>query len=251
LPSKIRVYGVSSLRSFRLSLCWAVRVHFEQKGDRAGDVSVIDKSMILRKTGFRTLPARLETLLAHAGLASAVVPFAIAVHLVAEGIAIGAVAALPSLLLRHIYLVVPLAVSLWVFGATLGLGSGRAEIVRRCALLRHRLRASRSIANAVFFVAANLAFFGLTQVLEGDPIAAGSLPLALVAAVCGAVLSAIIFFTWGTALGRAVLTAMMWAMRPQNRPLLNEHAFVIGTRRASVAFSLFVPNRPPPATSFS
>src|ERR1700733_9802275 len=193
--------------------------------------------MILRKAGFRTLPAPLETLLAHAGLASAVVPFAIAVHLLAEGIAIGAVAALPAFLLRHIYLVVPLAGALWVFGATLGIGSERAEIVRRCALLRHRLRASRTFVNAAFFVAANLAFFGLTQLLEGDPIAAASLPLALVAAVCGAILSAAIFFPWGTALRRAVLTAVMWAIRPQSRPLRNDPAFVIGTRRASVAFS--------------
>jgi len=206
---------------------------------------------IPRKAAFRRVPVRLEALLAYAGLASAVVPFAIAVHLIAEGIAIGAGAALPAFLLRHLYLVAPLAGSLWVFSATLGLGSKRAEIVRRCALLRRRLRASRSIANAGFFVGANLAFFALTQALEGDPIAAGSLPLALIAAVCGAILSAVIFFTWGTAFGRAVLMVVMRAMRPQNRPLQNEHAIVNATRSASVAFSLFIPNRPPPETSFS
>lgn len=205
---------------------------------------------IPRKAGQRRVPARLETLLAYAGLASAVVPFAIAVHLIAEGIAIGAAAELPPFLLRHLYLAAPLAGSLWFFGATVGLGSQRAEIVRRCALLRHRLRASRSIANAAFFVAANLAFFGVTQALEGDPIAAGSLPLALIAAACGAILSAIIFFTWGTALGRAVLRAVVWQIRPHNRPLRIQHA-VVGTRRASMAFSLFIPNRPPPETSFS
>src|SRR5580704_17161418 len=98
-----------------------------------------------RQSGFRRLPARVEALLSYAGLACAVVPFAIAVHLIVEGIAIGAVGALPPFLLRHLYLIAPLAGSLWVFGATVGLGSKRAEIVRRCALLRVRLRASRSI----------------------------------------------------------------------------------------------------------
>lgn len=206
---------------------------------------------IPRKAGLRRVPVRLEALLAYAGLASAVVPFAIAVHLVAEGIAIGAIAALPPFLLRHLYLVIPLAGSLWVFGATVGLGSTRTEVVRRCALLRHRLRSSCSIANVGFFVATNLAFFALTQALEGDPIVAGSLPLAVIAAVCGAIFSAIIFFIWGTALGHAVLTAVLWAMRPQNRPLQKAHTLAGATRRASVVFSLFMPNRPPPEPSFS
>jgi len=106
-----------------------------------------------------------------AGATSVVVPFAIAVHLVAEALALGAGAIDPDFWLRHAYLVVPLALALWSFSKTVGLGVPRSEMIRRCALVRAQLRRAGGGSTILAFAAANLAFFGLTQVLEGVPIA--------------------------------------------------------------------------------
>lgn len=199
----------------------------------------------------RTLPARLEPLLTHASLACAVVPFAIAVHMLSEGVAIDAARELPAFFLRHAYLLMPLAGSIWFFAWSLGLGRGRAEIVRRYALMRRRLRDCRTTANVAFFIGANLTFFAVTQGLEGVPITAGSLPIACVCAVLGALLSALVFFVWGATLGNAVLAGVFQSLRPRPPRPLARHHFIVATRRASAVFSLFSPNRPPPQPSFS
>ena len=102
-----------------------------------------------------------------AGVTSAVVPFAIAVHLFAEALALGWPAIAPAFWLRHAYLLAPLALALWSFSQTVGLGTPHAEMIRRCALVRARLRAAGAGSTIAAFTVANLAFFGATQLLEG------------------------------------------------------------------------------------
>src|SRR5579875_2917227 len=110
---------------------------------------------------------QLSSLRTLAGATSVVVPFAIAVHLGSEALALGASAFAPAFWLRHIYLLVPLAFALWSFSDTVGLGRTRAEMIRRCALVRARLRVAGGGSTIAAFTVANLAFFAATQALEG------------------------------------------------------------------------------------
>jgi hypothetical protein len=181
-----------------------------------------------------------------AGMTAAVVPFSIAVHLLAEGLALGWAAIAPGFWLRHAYLLVPLALALWSFGRTVGLGTGRAEMIRRCALLRARLRAAGAGSTIVAFTLANLTFFGLTQLLEGEPIASGSIATGLIAAALGAVVSALAVFFWGRSLVATALAAAVRRPRLPRRLTLASRRIVEIPRAAEAAFSLFVPNRPPP-----
>src|ERR1700733_11781169 len=142
-----------------------------------------------------------------AGVTSAVVPFAIGVHLFAEGLALGAGAIAPDFWLRHAYLLVPLALALWSFCRTVGLGSTHAETIRRCALVRALLRSAGPVSTIVAFPVANLIFFGVTQLLEGVPIAGASIGTGLTAAVLGALLSALVIFFWGRSLVAIALAA--------------------------------------------
>jgi hypothetical protein len=183
-----------------------------------------------------------------AGVTSAVVPFAIAVHLVAEGLALGAGAIAPAFWLRHAYLLIPLALALWSFAYTLGLGAPHAETIRRCALVRARLRAAGAASTIVSFTVVNLVFFGVTQALEDVPIASASIGTGLTAAVLGALLSALVVFFWGRSLVAAVLTAAVARSRQPRRPTFAIPRVVV-TRAAAAIFSLFVPNRPPPVLS--
>ena len=184
-----------------------------------------------------------------AGVTCAVVPFAIAVHLIAEGIALGAAAFAAEFWLRHVYLLAPLGLSLWSFSRTVGLGAAHAETIRRCALVRAGVRSAGAGSTIVAFTVANLAFFGVTQVLEGLPIATESVGAGLAAAVLGALLSALIIFFWGRSLVATALDAAV--LRPRNaaRHTLARRRIVDIPRTAATTFSLFVPNRPPPATS--
>jgi hypothetical protein len=184
-----------------------------------------------------------------AGVTSAVVPFAIGVHLFAEGITLGAGAFAADFWLRHAYLLAPLALSLWSFSRTVGLGAGRTEMIRRCAFVRARLRNAGALSTIVAFTVANLLFFAVTQLLEGVPIATTSIGTGLMAAVLGALFSAIAVFFWGRSL---VATALAAAVRRRRLPARLAPAIrrIIAVPRAAAAtFSLFVPNRPPPVSS--
>jgi hypothetical protein len=186
-----------------------------------------------------------------AGVTSAVVPFAIAVHLIAEGLALGADAFAPAFWLRHAYLLVPLALSFWSFSRTVGLGAAHAETIRRCALVRAGLRAAGAGSTIVAFTVANLIFFSVTQLLEGVPIASESIGIGLSAAVLGALLSALVIFFWGRSLVATALTAIVLRPRDPGRPALARRRIVDVPRAAAATFSLFVPNRPPPAMSLA
>jgi len=184
-----------------------------------------------------------------AGAASAVVPFAIGVHLVAEALALGWGAVAPDFWLRHAYLLAPLALALWSFSHTVGLGTPQAEMIRRCAFVRARLRAAGAGSTIVAFTVANLAFFGATQLLEGVPIASASIGTGLTAAVLGALLSALVVFFWGRSFVAIALAAAVSRPRQPARLAFAYRRRTTIPRTAAATYSLFVPNRPPPATS--
>jgi hypothetical protein len=184
-----------------------------------------------------------------AGMTSAVVPFAIAVHLLAEGLALGPGAIAADFWLRHAYLMVPLALALWSFSRTLGIGAPRAELIRRCALVRARLRGAGAGSTIAAFTVANLAFFGVTQLLEGVPIASASVGTGLAAAVLGALLSALVIFFWGRSLVASALAAVVRVARNPACRAFARARIVDVPRAAAVMFSLCVPNRPPPVSS--
>jgi hypothetical protein len=193
---------------------------------------------------------QLSSLRALAGATSVVVPFAIAVHLGSEALALGAAAWAPAFWLRHVYLLVPLALALWSFSDTVGLGRTRAEMIRRCALVRARLRVAGGGSTVAAFTVANLLFFGVTQLLEGVPIAAGSSTAAgLLAAVLGSLLAALVIFFWARSF--VVIALAVVCARARNAPTCERprRRVVAVSRTASFTFSLFVPNRPPPISS--
>jgi hypothetical protein len=182
-----------------------------------------------------------------AGLTSVVVPFAIAVHLFAEGLALGPAGALaPAFWLRHAYMLVPLALALWSFSHTVGLSAGRSETIRCCALVRARMRAAGSGSSIVAFTVTNLAFFGVTQLMEGEPIASGSIATGLIAATLGALVSALVIFFCGRSFVAIALAAAVSRPRLPRRIALAFRRLVATPRAAAAAFSLFIPNRPPP-----
>ena len=192
---------------------------------------------------------RLSFLRTLAGVTSAVVPFAIGVHLFAEALALGWGAIVPDFWLRHAYLLAPLALALWSFSNTVGLGSAHAEMIRRCALVRARLRGAGAGSTIVAFTAANLAFFGVTQLLEGVPIASASIGTGLTAAVLGALLSALVIFFFGRSFVATALAVAVARQRLPERLAFAQLRIDVIPRAAATTFSLFVPNRPPPATS--
>ncbi len=195
---------------------------------------------------FARSAARRRDLPIVAGLAAGVVPLAVAVHLVAELAATAGAA--DGFAWRHAYMVPLVAVALLAFGATLGMGRGRREFVRRSALTRAALRRVGTRAGVRDLFLANLAFFAATQLLEDVPVAAGSIALALVVAAVGSLVVAFIVGTLGRTLAIAV-TAALCRAAARRAPASHAVRHARATRRASSAFSLFVPNRPPPVTS--
>lgn len=188
----------------------------------------------------------LSLLRALAGMASAVVPFAIGVHLLSEGLALGPGAIAPAFWLRHAYLLGPLALAAWSFSRTVGLGAARSEMIRRCALVRAHLRQAGAGSSIVAATVANLAFFGVTQFIEGEPMAAGSIWTGLIAAGLGALASALIIFFCGRSFVTLALAVAIRRPRLPRRLALARRRIVDIPRAAGAAFSLFVPNRPPP-----
>jgi len=191
--------------------------------------------------------ATLTRLRGLAGLAAAVIPAAILVHLVAEALALGRAGVGLDFAIRHLYLGALFVAALWAFARTVGVGSGRAEIRRRTALLQARLTGRHDRAALPLLVGANLAFFALTQAAEGVPILSGTLWLGLAAGILGSVVTALLVWAFGRALVVAAIEVLAHAARrrslsaaPARRHAPNR------SRAAAVAFSLFVPNRPPP-----
>jgi hypothetical protein len=191
--------------------------------------------------------AQLSSLRTLAGATSVVVPFAIVVHLASEALALGGASFVPAFWLRHAYLLVPLGLAFWSFSNTVGLGYPHAEMIRRCALVRARLRVAGGGSTIASFTVANLAFFGITQVLEGVPIASGAAGAGLAAAIAGSLLAALVIFFWARSLVAIALAAV--SARPRNARLVARPRLrlVAVSRAAASAFTLFIPNRPPPS----
>jgi hypothetical protein len=188
---------------------------------------------------------RLRTL---AGLAAAIVPCAIVVHLVAELTAAGHDALDVGFALRHAYFAALFAGAAAWFGATAGLRAPAADRRRRCALLRADLAGSGRLPNLVALAGANLAFFAVTQTVEGMPVLSGAALLGLSVALIGSLLSALLVFAFGRSLACAGLAAVIGTVpqRRESRSIVRRGRFIAPPRRPSFSYSLFVPTRPPP-----
>jgi hypothetical protein len=186
-----------------------------------------------------------------AGLASVSVPFAIAVHLIAEVAAVGRGGLGLDFVARHSYFGALVLVAAGWFGATVGIAQGNSERRRRCAILRADLGGVRRPQGFALLAGAQLAFFAATQGLEGVPIAAGAVVLALCVAVAGSLLSAFVVFFFGRSLIVAGLDSVIGTtpLGPAAITFARREPPAAAPRRATSAFSLFIPNRPPPMTS--
>jgi hypothetical protein len=186
-----------------------------------------------------------------AGLASAAVPCAIVVHLSAEAAAAGREGFGFDFVVRHAYFAVLVVAAAWWFGSTAGIGHAARERRRRCAVLRADFAGVRRPQGFLMLAAAELAFFGLTQAVEGVPIASGAVALGLAVAFAGSLLSAFLVFFFGRSLVVAGLDSVIGTapLRPAAKPLAHRARVHTAARRAASAFTLFVPNRPPPFMS--
>jgi hypothetical protein len=187
---------------------------------------------------------RLRTL---AGLAAAIIPASILVHLAAESLSLGRAALGFDFVVRHVYLGALLLGGLWAFSRTVGLGRGRTEVRRRTALLRAALSGPRRRLDLAVLALGNLAFFGLTQLGEGLPIVSGTLWLGLAAGILGSLLAAVLVYAFGRSMVVAAIEALAHASRRPAPAVQRVRPAFRTPRAAAVAFSLFVPNRPPPA----
>ena|ERR1019366_7178690 len=91
-----------------------------------------------------------------AGLAAAVVPFAVLVHLIAEAMSLGVDALGPAFVLRHLYLAALFLVTAAWSGRTLGIGFHAAERRRRCALIGAQLRSGKHCTSGASLALANI-----------------------------------------------------------------------------------------------
>jgi hypothetical protein len=188
------------------------------------------------------------------GLAAVVAPFAILVHLAVEALALGTTGSNEWFVKRHLYLVPMLIGCLWSFRETVGWGHGRAELKRRCALIRGRLRRADGRYRLCELLLANIAFFALTQFVEGTPIASGSLEtlgLSILAALIGSLLVAFLVFRLGPALLATTLAAIAFVPERVALPTTFRIVWVRLSRSAATLFSLFRPKRPPPTFSLA
>jgi hypothetical protein len=184
------------------------------------------------------------------GLAAAVVPFAICVHLLAEAVSLGRGEVGWAFVVRHLYLgAIFVATTAW-FARTIGIGGASAERRRRCALIAAGLRAKNAGVGTTSFVLANLAFLSGTQLLEGVPIASGDWCLGFAAAILGSLASASLVFLFGRSLVAAALVVIGIAPRRTSAGTRPRRALPsIAPRCAAAMFSLSMPNRPPPIPS--
>jgi hypothetical protein len=186
-----------------------------------------------------------------AGLAAAIVPCAIIVHLVAEAAATGRDGLDFAFVVRHGYFGVLFLASAFWFGSTVGLGRPASERRRRCALLRADLGTAPRPQSLTMLVGANLGFFALTQAFEGVPVASGSFALGLGVALCGSMLSALLVFLFGRSIVAAALDSVIGTspIRCAADRVARRVRVVAAPRDAASAYSLFIPNRPPPTMS--
>jgi hypothetical protein len=181
-----------------------------------------------------------------AGVASAVVPAAVLVHLVAEGLSLGQAGLTIDFVLRHVYLGALVLASLVTFARTVGVGAGRTEMRRRSALLRAQLGGLHRPGGLIVLVAAYLAFFALTQADEGLPIMSGALWLGLAAGTLGSIIAAVLVSLFARAFFAVTIAALDWQPRRPAASAARRRCADELPRAAAIAFRLFVPTRPPP-----
>ncbi len=192
-------------------------------------------------------PVALTRLRSLAGLAAAVIPASILVHLAAEALSLGRAALGFDFLVRHVYLGALLVTGLWGFSRTVGLGRGSTEVRRRTALLRAALTGPQGRLDLAVLALGNLAFFGLTQLGEGLPILSGTVWVGLAAGILGSLLAAVLVYAFARSMVVATIEALVHASRRPPAAVRAPRRAFAPARAAAVAFSLFVPNRPPPA----
>ena len=182
--------------------------------------------------------------------ASLVVPSAILVHLSADAAALGRGALTIHFLVRHIYLGVLLLATIGTFAAQTGFGHSPRERRRRCALLNAEIHSVLGQSGILVLLATNVGFFALTQAVEGVPIALGSFALGALVGAIGSIAAALLVFFFGRSLIGAALEAIVGdVLHVAVVVRSSRSALVAIPRAAAVAYSLFVPNRPPPALS--
>jgi hypothetical protein len=198
--------------------------------------------------GLRMNLRRLRSL---GGLAVAIVPCAIIVHLAAEAAASGREGLTAGFIARHAYFIALFALTAAWFAATVGLGHPLRERRRRCALVRADLDGGWRPQRFLLLVGANLGFFVLTQAAEGLPILSGAVAFGLAVALAGSLLSALLVFLFGGTVIAAALEGVI-GRSPFRRAPLNGPAYrnaIAPPRHATDPYTLFVPNRPPPIAS--
>ncbi len=156
-----------------------------------------------------------------------------------------------AFLVRHAYFGVLIAASTFLFASTVGIGRGACERRRRCAIVRAEMDAGRRPVGLLLLAATNVGFFGLTQAVEGVPIASGALAVGLAAALAGSLIAALLVFLFGGSLAVAGLDSVIGRTPRIRAPMRFASRLrpIPAPRQANCAFSLFVPNRPPPAVS--
>lgn len=126
-------------------------------------------------------------------LAALTTPFATACHLAAEAASLGGACVRILLSPHHAYLAALNLAAILILAVGLGLSAPPGERRRRIALFVTSLPGrGRGVAFVVWVVATQLCFFAATQLVEGDPVAAGHLLFGLLAALLSAVAGALL-----------------------------------------------------------
>ena len=192
-----------------------------------------------------------DRLRGYAGLAAAIVPCALIVHLVAEAAALGSAGLGAAFVLRHAYFGILIVAAAGWFGVTIGIGCSRSERRRRCSLLGADLRGRHGRHGIVTLIGANLGLFALTQLVEGVPIAAGAAIPSLAIALAGSVGAALLVFYFGQTIALATLASVIGSTprRAAQRTFSFRARAIVVPRRATAIYTLNRPNRPPPFPS--
>lgn len=144
-------------------------------------------------------------------LAALTTPFATLAHLAAEAASLGGSSPRVLLSPHHAYLAALNVAAAIALPVALGLFSRSAERRRRIALFVASLPGrGRGPAFAAATLSLQLGFFATTQLLEGDPIAAGHLALGLLAALFASLAGTLIIARAKLRILRALVALTQW-----------------------------------------
>jgi len=147
-------------------------------------------------------------------------PFGTFAHLASEAASLGEASLRILVSPDHAYLWALNCVAVFALMRAVGGAAGDAELRRRVALAISQLP-GRGRGRAFFVTAVlwQLAFFAVTQAVEGDPIAAGHVVLGLIAAVLASLLGAIFVGRWKFRILHAI-AALEEVLSPRPRSLV-------------------------------